>query len=540
MFLTRTRCFSVVVTLLAVLTAVYSCSGEEGGKKRGGVLMVGEISDYEGLNPIRTTDAHARDVYNLLFLSLLDENDDFLTFRPRLARRYEFSKDRKRLTFYLREDVIWSDGVKFTSADVAATFQAQKDSSAVWSGRHLKEHIDSVEVVDHYTVVYHFNRVYPYQVMDANDGPILPAHVINEVGNAELPNIPAEEIPMNGPFMIEKWERGQSLVLISNDSYYEKGKPYLDRVIFKIIPDQVTLLTQLKDGEIDCMESVPPAQVDDIRDNNPQLKVFDFPTRAYIYIGWNAAREPFGNSRVRRALTMGIDRQLIIDNLYYGYAEECTGPFVPLIWAFNPDIEPLPFDPDKASAILAEEGFEDTDGDGFLEKDGKTFEFDLMANHGNQIRADIQVMVQEMLRKIGVKVNPLLLEWTVMLQRQKNSDFQAVVNAWRVGTKADLEPIWGCGSRGKGGYNRVDYCNSTVDSLNNLASGMLDFDRARPLFYRAQEIIYSEQPYTFLYCPHTLFVLNKRFEGARPDAIGVFHNLYEWYKSGAEQAGREE
>lgn len=525
----RSRLITGTVLIFMVLN-VLSCSGERADEKRGGILVVGEISDYEGLNPMRTTDAHARDVYNLLFLSLLDENDDFLTFTPRLAESYEFSEDRKKLTFHLRDDVWWSDGVKFTAEDVAATFSAQKDPETVWSGRHLKEHIDSVEVIDSETVVYHFNRIYPYQVMDANDGPILPAHVINSVKRSELGDIPAEKIPVSGPFIIESWERGQSLVLKGNDRYYEKGKPYLEKVIFKIIPDQVTLLTQLRDGEIDCMEAVPPSEMASIKQNNESLEIFDFPTRAYMYIAWNAKKKPFDNPRVRRALTMAIDRRLIIENLYYGYAEECTGPFVPLIWAFNPDIAPLPYDPEKASSILAEEGFHDADGDGYIEKNGATFEFELMANHGNQIRTDTQVMVQEMLRKVGVRVKPVLLEWTVMLQHHKACDFEAIINAWRVGTKADLEPIWGCDSRGKAGYNRVDYCNSTVDSLNHLASGMLDFDKARPLFYKAQQIIYDEQPYTFLYVPHTLFVLSKRFGGAKPDAIGVFHNLYEWHE----------
>ena len=304
----------------------------------------------------------------------------------------------------------------------------------------------------------------------------------------------------------------------------------LNRVIFKIIPDQVTLVTQLRDGEIDCMESVPPAEVVRIKKNNAKLEVFDFPTRAYIYLGWNGARKPFDNPSVRRALTMAIDRKLIIDNLYYGYADRCSGPFVPLIWAYNPGIKPLPYDPEKAAMILREEGYSDSDGDGFLDKNGKRLEFKIVTNHGNQIRADIQVMVQEMLGRIGVKANPVLLEWTVMLERHKNSNFDGIISAWRVGTKADLAPIWSCEARGEGGYNRVDYCNSSVDSLNNLATSILDFEKAKLIFYRAQEIIHDEQPYTFLYIPHSLFVVNARFGGVRPDAIGTFHYLRDWYE----------
>lgn len=505
-----------------------SCGGSEGTISREGTLIVGEISDFENLNPMATSDAHARDVYNLLFLSLLDEQPDFLTFEPKLAESYEFSEDRKALTFHLRRDVYWSDGVQVTARDVEATFRAQKDPAVAWAGRHLKEHIERVEVLDDWTIVYHFSKVYPYQLMDANDGPILPRHILEDVPPEEIRSIPIAEIPADGPFKLEFWVRGQSLTLVSNERYYESGKPYLERVVFKIVPDQVTLITQLKSGEIHCMESIPPSEISDLKEHHPGLRVFDFPTRAYNYVGWNGARDPFGNRRVRRALTMAIDRRLIIDNLYYGFAEECTSPLVPILWAYNPDIEPFPYDPELARRTLAEEGFIDRDGDGWLDRGGKRLEFDLITNYGNQIRIDTQIMVQEMLRKIGVKVNPIALEWTVMLDRVKSGDYDAMVNAWRVGTKADLSPIWSCEAR-RDGYNRIAYCNETVDSLNSLAISMLDFDEARQLFYEVQELIYEDQPYTFLYVPHALSALDRRFKGAEPDAIGMYHNLHEWH-----------
>jgi len=521
-------CFSLL--LLSVFLA--SC-GEKGEPVSwGGILIVGEISDFENLNPMATTDAHARDVYNQLFLSLLDEQPDFLTFEPRLAESYEFSEDHKRLTFHLRRDVFWSDGVQVTAHDVEATFRAQTDPLVLWASRHLKEHINRVEVLDDWTVVYHFDEVYPYQLMDANDGPILPGHILEEVRPEEIRLIPIAEIPTNGPFKLELWLRGQSLALVPNERYYESGKPYLDKVVFKIVPDQVTLLTQLKSGEIHCMESIPPSEVSGLEENHPELRVFDFPTRAYNYIGWNAVKSLFQNRRVRKALTMAIDRKLIIDNLCYGFAEECTSPFVPLIWAYNPNIDPFPYDPELARKILADEGFIDRDGDGWLDRDGKRFEFDLITNYGNQIRIDTQIMVQEMLRVVGVKVNPIALEWTVMLDRIKAGDFDAIVSAWRVGTKADLSAIWSCEARRPGGYNRIDYCNERVDSLNALACRTIDFDAAKPLFFEAQELIYEDQPYTFIYVHHALSALDRCFGGAKPDPIGMYHNLHEWYVAG--------
>ena len=524
--MSRNTGYILFVILAAVL--IVSCAGDREPSLRGGTLVVGEISAYESLNPMSTTDAHARDIYNLMFLSLLDENDDFLTFEPRLATSWEFSPDRRELTFHLRDNVVWSDGVAFTAHDVAATFIAQKDTAMAWSGRHLKEHIDEVRVVDDFTVLFHFSHVYPYQVMDANDGPIFPKHFLEKMPPEEIRGLKVEDFPTNGPFRIGEWVRGQTLTLVPYEDYYDEGKPCLDRVIFKIIPDQVNLITQLKSGEVDCMESLPPMDFDKFRSEDDGIQTFNFPARAYVYIGWNGKHPLFRNKDIRRAMTMAIDRNEIIGNLYYGLAEECTSPFIPQMWAYNDEIEPIEYDPEGAKQLLAGMGFTDSDGDGWLDRDGKRFEFEMMTNQGNQIRNDIQVMVQEQLSQIGVKVEPVILEWTVMLEKHKAEDFESIVSAWRVGTKVDLAPIWSCEARKVGGYNRVDYCNAEVDRLNSTATGILDFDEARPLFFRAQEIIYEEQPFTFMYNPQAMLALHERFTGAKPDAISMYHNLHEW------------
>jgi peptide/nickel transport system substrate-binding protein len=520
-----------LVLLLAVFLAACAGCAKKDRAERGGTLIVGEINDYEGLNPMSTTDAHARDVYNLLFLSLLDEQSDLLNFAPRLAQSWEFSADRLDLTFRLRTDVYWSDGVPVTARDVAATFAAQKDSLTRWASRHLKAHIDSVSVVDDHTIVYHYAKAYPYQVMDANDGPVMPKHVLDKVPHAEFGKLPIEQLPTNGPFKLHSWVRGQSLTLVRNERYFEKGKPYLEKVIFKIIPDQTTLLTQLKSGEIDCMEMIPPGEMRDIKTNYPNLALYAFPTRAYNYIGWNASKPLFASPRVRRALTMAIDRALINENIYYGFARECTSPFPPIIWAYNPNIKPVPFDTAGARRMLAEEGFRDTNGDGWIEKGGKRFEFDLVTNYGNQLRSDILVTVQDMLKKIGIKVNVAALEWTIFLEKVKSGDYDAQINSWRVGGKADLAPIWSCEARIPPGFNRVNYCNPLVDSLNTAATGMLDFEQAKPLFWRIQELIYEDQPYTFLNVLDARDVVHRRFRDVKPDAISMYHYLQDWWVS---------
>ena len=199
-----------------------------------------------------------------------------------------------------------------------------------------------------------------------------------------------------------------------------------------------------------------------------------------------------------------------------------------MIWAYDPDIEAIPFDPIKAKETLASKGYTDSDGDGWLDKDGEIFKFEVLTNQGNQIRADIAVMVQAMLADIGVKVEPVLLEWTYFLERYKAREFDAVIQAWRTSTKADLAPIWSCEAAGPTGYNRVNYCNHTVDSLNSVATSLFDPSEATAPFFKAQAIIYSEQPYTFLYISPALCAVRSTFDGIEPTAISFYHNLYEW------------
>jgi peptide/nickel transport system substrate-binding protein len=140
-------------------------------------------------------------------------------------------------------------------------------------------------------------------------------------------------------------------------------------------------------------------------------------------------------------------------------------------------------------------------------------------------------MVQDMLRKVGVKADPVTLEWTVFLEHVKSGNYDAEVSAWRVGTKADLSPIWGCAARGPEGYNRVNYCNPLVDSLNTAACAMLDFEKAKPVLYRVQELIYDDQPYTFLNVQRARNVVDARFKGVKQDAISMYHYLQDWWVS---------
>jgi peptide/nickel transport system substrate-binding protein len=305
------------------------------------------------------------------------------------------------------------------------------------------------------------------------------------------------------------------------------GRPPLDRIIFKVIPDQENLVIQLKSGQIDFMQSVPPRFFNDVSKQS-QLVAHVYPSRNYTYIGWNLKDPLFESKKVRQALTMAINRQEIIDALLFEFGEVCKGPISPIIWAHNPNLPEYPYDPDRAKQLLAEEGWTDTDGDGWLDKDGKRFSFALKTNKGNQLREDITVMAQDMLKEVGIEVQPNILEWTVLLNDLENKKFPATIMGWSVALKMDMTTVWHSDSVNDK-FNFVSYANPEFDAINDEAIFEMDRDKAKELWWQAQEMIADDQPYTFLYTPKSIDVLHKRFQNVQIESVGWYYNLAQWW-----------
>jgi len=494
----------------------------------GGTLVVGFEADVDALNPLIASTASASDVYGNLFIYLCRMSEDMQSYEPWGAESWEFSKDRKKLTFHLRDDIYWHDGAKMTASDVEFSFRLYKNPVLAWSSIRWLDFIESVTAVDSFTVEVRFSKVYPYQLTDANVFRPLPKHLLEHVAPEDMQSADFNLHPVgNGPFKFKEWVPQQYVEIVANEDYF-LGRPYLDRVRFKVVPDQTSLLTQLETGEIDFYHHFPPSAYERLS-KNPNLRIYRYPSRTYYYIGWNCAREPFSSRNVRRALTMAINRQEIIDALCYGLARPTNSHFLSWLWAHDPTLRPIPYAPEAAKRLLEEEGWRDHDGDGWLDRNGKRFEFELLTNENNQLRKDICVMVQSRLKEIGVKVNVRTMEWTSFVNRLQNEkDFDAVVSGWNVGIKADLTSHFHTRSI-PNKFNFVSYSNPEVDSLIDAAVVELDRDKAKRLWSKAQQIILDDAPYTFLFNLDDLNALHKRFKNVKMVTYGWDYNLPEWY-----------
>lgn len=496
-------------------------------------LVVGLLSDPGTLNPLYASSTQAKDIIERMFLKLMDEESDFVRFRPRLAERWSFSSDGLELTVHLRRDVTWHDGAPCTASDVVFTWECQIDTLVSWSGRHIKDRIAAVEVIDDYTVRFRYSNRYPYQLMDANDGVILPRHLLERIPREELRTCDFSRHPVgNGPYRLARWESKQYLILEKNPDYYDGETVAIERIVFRIVPDMITLISQLKAGEIDCLESIPPDDALSIERGYDRLRLYTYPSRSMTFISWNCTKEPFTDDEIRRALGMAIDRRAIIETVWRGMAEVCGSPMHPVLWACDDAIEALPFDPAASRNMLEACGWIDQDGDGVLERDGKKFSFEMIANYGNQQRIDIMTMVQAQLKEIGVNVELRVLEWNAFIERITGFGYDSCVMGWKVGTRADLMEFWHSSSIGSGGMNISGFRDPEVDTQISEARNALDREAAQKLWSACQRKIYRAQPFCFIAVPYEIYALDRRFAHVEPSPITFFYNLEKWTITG--------
>jgi len=509
--------------------------------QRGGTLVAGTIADIDGVNEVISSGTRATDdVIFLMFLHLLDEQPDFKehppTFAPELAASYSFSDDHLQLTFHLRDDVVWSDGVPVTADDVRFTWQAQTNHAVAYDQAYLKDNISDVEVVDPHTVVFHYSKVSPYQLNAAIEGVILPEHAWGKLPfdqwrqNADFF---LDNLVVDGPFTLDHWVPQQEVVLERNPRYFKPDEPYLDRVVFRQIPEKANQVTQLLSGDLDFVEQVPVTDVQRVQDA-PNTRIESFWHRLYTYVAWNMGSPLFAEASVRRALTMAMDRKLIIETLWGPYARLAVSPIVHDVWAFDKDLEPWPYDPDRAREILADAGWKDTDGDGILDRDGKPFAFDLMTNQGNQARIDATVMIQEQLRKVGIEAHPRVVEFNSMMGRLIGRDFEAAFSAWGMPTTLEMRYAFHT-SEIDGGDNFSGYSNPEVDRLIDRMEAMSNIADAKPILIRLQEIIHQDQPMTFLWESQRINGMNSRLRSVHPNVLGTFRDLQTWWLAPAEE-----
>jgi len=538
----RRRASRGLATLLLLALPLAACRGGEpeppaagtqaAAPQQGGQAVIAVSTDIAGVNEVvAPATVINNEVIRRLFLPLVEEQPDFKTVEPRLAASWEFSDDRRTLTFHLRDDVTWSDGTPVTADDVEFSYQAWTSPEIAWEGAFSLEAVDGVEVVDPHTVRFLFSHPYSTQLLDVAAGAvILPKHAWSARPFAEWRTSAdwfRQHLVVDGPFDLESWTPQQQVVLKRNPSYYERGLPHLDRLVLRVVPNQASQLTQFLGGQVDLVIQLNPDDVARVEQAGG-VRVVAFWTRGYIAIGWNNARPPFADARLRRAMTYGIDRQTLVDSIWGDHARVVSSPVSPDSWAYNPQTPPLPYDPDRARALLDEAGWKDGDGDGIRDKGGKPLAFTLITNSGNQQREDALVLIQEQLRRIGVDATPQSLEFNTLIEKAFGGDFDAIVSGWVGPTTFDFRYAFATEEIGEGS-NIVGYSNPEVDRLLTAIRDAATLEAAKPLLDQLQVAVQRDQPYTFLWESQRLVGVSSRLHDVEPNHLFTLFNARRWW-----------
>ena len=507
---------------VAVLGALALAAGGAEEPRRGGTLRLALISNPTP-NPI-TAPGGLSDIMpnKTLFNTLVRYDPQDLTPRPDLAESWSQSEDGLTWTFRLRKGVRWHDGRPFTADDVKFTLEAMLDKKVNARFRSAVDAVKAIEAPDPLTVRLHLKEpIASLPVLLAYNVAIVPRHLLE---GKDL-NAPSEFLrrPVGtGPFRFQEAMSGDHFTVVANEAYHE-GRPSLDAVAFRIVPNLNTQIAQAKAGELDVILLDPP-QLDAVKDV-PHLEVSTAPVPQYHFVALNNQHPAFADRRVRQALAYGLDRSLIIDKVLQDKAELATGPIAPIIrWAYNPNVKKYPFDPERAKALLSEAGWKPGAG-GVLHKDGKPLAFTLLLDKGNPTREQIGTIAQQYWKRLGLDVKLEFGEWNTVIQRYRQWKYDAHLNWWFTAPDPDLFPYYSQG----GSNNRFQYANPEVDRILREARAERDERKAARLYGRAQALIVEDQPAVFLYYPFEIRAIHKRVRGFAPvgyrDALAWLHRV---------------
>jgi len=480
------------------------------------------------LNPITATDAFAGDINGYIYESLIKRDPKSMEFVPSLAERWEISADHLMYTFHLKKNIKWSDGYPFTAKDIVFSFNRIMDPKV--DAAHLRNYyqdIERLEMVDDYTIRYHYRVPYFRALTICGDIVIVPAHLFKEGENFNEHPIGRQPVG-TGPYKLLHWETGKEIVLVRNEHYWGE-KPGLDRVIFKIITESTVALQVLKQGGLDEM-SLRPIQWEKQTESKrfeENFRKISYYAPSFSYIGWNMRKPIFSDKRVRQAMTMLVDRELFLKKILFGLGTVISGPFYIKSPEYDQDLKPYPYDPKAALALLKSAGWEYRNGQDFLTRDGAPFEFEFLIPASRQTAEQIATMLQENLKEIGIKMSIRQLEWAVFVQKIEEHNFDACSLGWQLGWESDPYQIWHSSQTVEKGSNFVGFKNEEADKLMEEARKEFDPRKRFEMYHRFQQIIYDEQPYTFLFTLKALETVSRRFENVEVYPMGTA-SLYWW------------
>jgi peptide/nickel transport system substrate-binding protein len=526
----------MAVTMLSTTGAAAAPKKET--RPNGGALSYGEYGRPATLDPITSNEMISLRLTELIFNGLVGINEK-QEIVPELAERWERSADGRTYTFFLRKDVTWhpreGEGPRqFTAEDVLFTYKVMMHPKTITPLKVRYEFIESVEKTDDSTVRFTLKR------------PILNAlakfsfKVIPKHGPAN-PNYLTREDPFvqhpigTGPYILKNVTAEREIILEANNNYF-KGRPHLDRFVAKPFADQNIMTQALMFNAIDMIVLVNPRDLPEVQ-GDKRFILQPYNALSYSFFGYNTRNPLLADKRVRKAFTYAVNRQEMLDSFFNGQGTIISGPFAPGSWAYNLDVQPIPFDPEQARALLREAGFS-PGADGFMQKDGKKLALSLKVPIEKESEAVKRVVLafKNYLKNIGVDIRVEFKEWQAWKEDVfLEHDFDVIFASWVFDDSADISSLFHSGEIGDWKNNFGGYSSPEVDGLINESKLTLDHEKRRTINRKLHAILAEENPYTFLWTLTNYAGYHKKVRKVAIHPYKFFSYADEWFMEEKDQ-----
>lgn len=486
------------------------------------------------------------DAYILKYLydSLWDFNEKMVPV-PQIAERWEFSEDKRSLTFYLRKDVKWHDGKPFTAEDVAFTWEVIADPD--YQGKYFEtveliqgakdkkekktKNIAGITIIDPHTIRIELEKPYSNTLGKLWSKPIA-KHVYEgtPVKNMHRADATMKKPVGTGPFKLKESKNNEYYVLEKNKEYYIKGKPHLDQIIWKVMNQDVAVGALIK-GDVDGVADLSPSHFKKLRKSN-NVQILEKSDLSYQYLGINNESPKLQDKRMRQALAYAIDRQALVSGLMDGHGYVINQSIVKESWAYNEELEDAyPYDVNKAKQLLAEMGYQDVNNDGFVEDpQGKPFVLKLDYPTGNPVRVKSAPIIKQNIEKAGIKIDlKQPRDLNAMFDMVERGDFELYLGGWSLSVEPDPAQIW----RSDVIYNYPKYKNPKSDELLDKAvtsPESFDLDKRKKIYAEWTKLIAEDQPIVFLYSMNKIEAFTKRVKNVKQGPMGAIesHDVIDW------------
>ena len=509
-------------------TSAAAEAGSTGGEK---VITMAQTGDWDTFMPMNTTNAGADNVIELMFDHLMVINTDG-TFGPRLADSWETNEAQDKITYHLNENAKWQDGEPVTAEDVVYSAQVASSSEYNYLRRIRMKYFagtdetgcetstDSIEVaaLDDHTVEFTLKTPMDPAIIYAlvnRDFFIMPKHLLDSISDADLVNDAFWQKPIgSGPCIFDSMESGVSIEFKANKDYY-LGAPDFDRLVFKKVQSS-NLLSGLMSGDIDVLSAnsqIPLADWETAK-NTQGIVTKSVPTFAYQYMAMNTARD-YLTEDVRHAISLAINRQVIVDQLLQGEARIAIGPLAEDHPYFDEKLLPIEYDPEKAKSMLEAAGWD------------SNRELQVLVSTGNEVREKSAILIQQDLQKIGIKTKIQTLDFPTLLTNARNGDYDLCF----IGSAGSVDPSESVPNVTAGYMNNfAQLSDPTLGQIGESGAKEITFEARKKIYDQYQEELFKQMPMAFLYHTNDLFAYNEKLENVREGAIdyNINKNVWEW------------